>query len=379
MKTTEQDERMGLPSASGMQRIAYCPGSWRAEQSCPEPDEASEDALMGTRLHAHMEADTIPDDPEEAEAINWCTDMIAALEAKYLMGGDGFNCADYEAEKEDIREIRMVDTQGQFSGKPDRVVIYCDKALIVDYKFGRALVSRADCNLQLATLAVLVRQHYLETGTVYAAILQPYASRSEPTVCKYDIEQLAAAERYIRQVIAAANTDGAPLRPQASACKYCRAQASCPAISRQLRTAAQGDLVAAWETWTPERRREAYDLAKLAKRWAAEVERKVETDLRAEVDIPGLVLGPGRKQFVVNDPSAAFAELNVLLPDAVTPEAYTSCCKVNVSDLDKLVHAARKDADPKATVKESKDWLRASLAACGEMKVTKGSIKEVEV
>ena len=35
---------------------------------------------------------------------------------------------------------------------------------------------------------------------------------------------------------------------------------------------------------SPEKRREAYDLAKLAKKWAASVEGKVKADLKAEVD-----------------------------------------------------------------------------------------------
>ena len=30
-----EDERQGLPSASGMQRLFLCPGSWNAERKCP--------------------------------------------------------------------------------------------------------------------------------------------------------------------------------------------------------------------------------------------------------------------------------------------------------------------------------------------------------
>ena len=49
-----EDVRGGKPSASGMQRLALCPGSWQAEAKCP-PSEDSPDANMGTRLHKCME------------------------------------------------------------------------------------------------------------------------------------------------------------------------------------------------------------------------------------------------------------------------------------------------------------------------------------
>lgn len=109
-------------------------------------------------------------------------------------------------------------------------------------------------------------------------------------------------------------------------------------MSLALVNVTSGDLTAAWEQWTPEKRREAYDLAKLAKKWAASVEGKVKADLKAEVDIPGLVLAPGKKAFTITDAAAAFQILNGLFPDGITAPAFTSCCKVGITDLDKLVH-----------------------------------------
>lgn len=373
MNIIEEDERMGLPSASGLQRLAMCPGSWRAEKACPAGEE-SDDSLMGTRLHQHMEDDTTPGDPEEAEAVNWCRNTEYRLRDRYLSAPDNQPPVDAA----DIREIRMIDKQGQFSGKPDCVLIAGHKALVIDYKFGRSLAPAAGNNLQLAALAVLVHQHCTEIKTVYTAILQPYVSRQDPKVCRYDEQQLVAAEKYIRGVIAASQVDDAPLRPSHAACKYCRAQASCPATSLQVRTVCALDLNAAWEQWSPAKRREAYDIAKMARKWADAVTQKIETDLRAEVEIPGLVLGAGRKSFVITNPAAAFTTLSTLMTDTITAEAYTACCKVGVTDLDKLVYSARKATASKTTIAASKEWLRETLAECGETKVTKGSIKEVE-
>lgn len=368
-----EDERQGLPSASGMQRLFLCPGSWNAERKCPI-DEESEDAAMGTMLHACMEQGTTPEDPEDAEAVAWCREMEKALCEKHL--GMKENWTDVQT----VREVRLFERDRLFSGKPDMVAVWDRKALVVDYKFGRIPVSPAECNLQLSALAVLVMDGHeaYHVDEVFVCILQPYASRKEPAVCRYTRESVEQARAFFRACIEQAQDEHAPLKPSEKACRYCRAQSSCPAVKLALVNVTSGDLTTAWEEWSPEKRREAYDLAKLAKRWAASVESKVKADLRAEVEIPGLVLAPGKKAFTVTDAAAAFQILNGLFPDGITAQAFTGCCKVGITDLDKLVHSVRKAADAGAKVAESKDWLRKTLAGCAEVKVSDGSVKEVE-
>lgn len=368
-----EDERQGLPSASGMQRLFLCPGSWNAERKCPI-DEESDAAAMGTMLHACMEQGTTPEDPEDAEAVAWCREMEKALCEKHL--GMKENWTDVQT----VREVRLFERDRLFSGKPDMVAVWDRKAFVVDYKFGRIPVSPAECNLQLSALAVLVMDGHeaYHADEVFVCILQPYASRKEPAVCRYTRESVEQARAFFRACIEQAQDEHAPLKPSEKACRYCRAQSSCPAVKLALVQVTSGDLTAAWEEWSPEKRREAYDLAKLAKKWAASVESKVKADLRAEVEIPGLVLAPGKKAFTVTDAAAAFQILNGLFPDGITAQAFTGCCKVGITDLDKLVHSVRKAADAGARVAESKDWLRKTLAGCAEVKVSDGSVKEVE-
>lgn len=368
-----EDERQGLPSASGMQRLFLCPGSWNAERKCPH-DEESEDAAMGTMLHACMEQGTTPEDPEDAEAVAWCREMEKALYEKHL--GMKENWTDVPK----VREVRLFERDRLFSGKPDMVAVGVRKAFVVDYKFGRIPVSPAECNLQLSALAVLVMDMFKEGAAdeVFVCILQPYASRKEPAVCRYTRESVEQARAFFRACIEQAQDEHAPLKPSEKACRYCRAQSSCPAVKLALVQVTSGDLTASWEQWSPEKRREAYDLAQLAKKWAASVEAKVKADLKAELEIPGLCLTSGKKAFTVTDAAAAFQILNGLFPDGITAQAFTGCCKVGITDLDKLVHAVRKAADAGAKVAESKDWLRKTLAGCAEVKVSDGSVKEVE-
>lgn len=367
--TIEMDERQGLPSASGMQRLFLCPGSWNAERKCPVYEE-SDDAALGTMLHACMEQGTTPENPEDAEAVAWCRETEKALCEKYL--GMMENWGDVQT----LREIRLFERDRLFSGKPDMVAIWNRKAFVVDYKFGRIPVSPAECNLQLSALAVLVMDR-CEVDEAFVCILQPYASRKEPAVCRYTRKGVEQARAFFQTCIKLAQDEHAPLKPSEKACRYCRAQSSCPAVSLALVNVTSGDLTATWEQWTPEKRREAYDLAKLAKKWAASVEGKVKADLRAEVEIPGLVLAPGKKAFTVTDPAAAFNVLHELFPDRIGAAEFTAVCKVGITELDKLVHSVRKLQGIQTTVDESKRWLRKTLAGCASTKVSEGSVKEI--
>lgn len=363
-----KDERQGLPSASGMQRLFLCPGSWQAEKKCPV-DEESENAALGTMLHAHMEQGTTPEDPEDAEAVAWCREMEDSLCKKYLGSTDVSR----------YREVRLFERGDRlFSGKPDMVAVGTRKAFVVDYKFGRLPVAAAECNLQLSALAVLVMDMFEEGAMdeVFVCILQPYASRKEPAICRYTCEIVEQARVFFRVCIEAARNEHAPLKPDERACRYCRAQSSCPAVKLALVHVTSGDLTASWEQWSPEKRREAYDLAQLAKKWAASVEAKVKADLKAELEIPGLCLTSGKKAFTVTDPAEAFNVLHELFPDRIGAAEFTAVCKVGITELDKLVHSVRKLQGIQTTVDESKKWLRKTLAGCASTKVSEGSVKE---
>ena len=107
------------------------------------------------------------------------------------------------------------------------------------------------------------------------------------------------------------------------------------------------------------------------------MEAKVKADLKAELEIPGLCLTSGKKAFTVTDPAAAFSVLHELFPDRIGAAAFTSCCKVGITELDKLVHSVRKLQGIQTTVDESKKWLRKTLARCASTKVSEGSVKEI--
>lgn len=358
------DVREGRPSASGFERLVLCPGSWLAERACRvEGEPESEAAAMGTRLHDHMEHGTLPEDPVEAEAVQWCRDTEEMLKDRYLGSG----------EIEFLREYRWWSSDHRFSGQADAVFFAGSKMLVLDYKFGRHAVASAAANYQLYALAALAFELYPNVEELYAGILQPYVSRSEPRVLMLTRSEEAGLRQFVYNALNAAEAPGAKLVPGEAQCRYCRAAASCPALSHDV--AAHAPLER-WELWTPEQRRRAWDAARLAKKYVEAIERKVRADLEAGVEIPGLVLGEGKASFAVQDAQAAFSILSGEL--GVSAEEFTGCCKVGITPLDKLVHAKLKEREPKQTTKTSREWLRVTLASCGETKCSAGTIKEVQ-
>ncbi len=361
---TDVDVRGGLPSASGVERLVLCPGSWLAEMACPK-EETSEAAAMGTRLHAHLEAGSMPEDAEEAEAVEWCREMEAALALEHT---GAVNVV--------MREQRLWDGCHRFSGQPDVVYGYERCALVLDYKFGREEVVSAEQNSQLYALALLVFDNYEGFDEVRCGILQPYVCRQVPKVARFTREDVVQLRRWLYGKLDAALAPGAELCPGERQCKYCRAAASCPALGLQVQRAAGLDLTR-WEVWSLEDRRRAWDAARMAKKYVDAIERKVRADLEAGVEIPGLELGAGKASFTIADAGGAFAELAALLE--VTGEEYTRCCSVSITKLDALVHAklaAHAPEGVKQTTKASKEWLRETLADYGSVKCTAGTIKE---
>ena len=380
------DPRQGLPSASAFGRLALCPGSFMMEKACP--DESSSAASEGTLLHAYMEqlltGEPWEGTPLTAEQVELCERALRLLDGvKEMIERDNPGAAFHLVSTEERVFYRNLFGTAYYSGQWDALFqIDCpddDFLLVVDWKFGRVEVDSAEANRQLEALVPLVAQK--EQGSdiiyhgIYAAICQPRVA-GPASVTFYDLDAIDDAEQRSLVVAKAAMAPDAPRYCSEEACRYCRAKAVCHEAASMVE---QASLIATdrdkWELFSPAEKVQAYRLAKTAKKWAAAVDYRFEQDVAAGL-IPGFEMAPGRTSFTVTDPSGAFSALNAVFPDEVTAEAFAGCCKVGITELDRLVHAVRKAADPKATTKASREWLRQLLAEYGESKTTKGSVKE---
>ncbi|MFI3244262.1 MAG: DUF2800 domain-containing protein [Akkermansia sp.] len=357
------DPRLGLPSASGIERMALCRGSWLAEQACPAVAD-SQDALDGTRLHMHMEHGTLPESEEEADAVRWCRETEAALVAELL--GDAIPT------REQRLWLNGPDGKKALSGQADVVYVADGRHLIIDYKFGRGDVAEAKSNKQLLALAVLLHDMYDATAgnEYYCAILQPFASRQCPQVVRYTAIQLTEAREQLLALIESAKDPNAPLRPSVKACKYCRAAATCPAVVNTMTRVTSSELVA-WKKATPAQKSEIYALAKQAEGWAKRVLALAKSELVAGGSLPGYKLGKGKQSFKVTEPTEAFSLLNRAL--GMDGAVFAGCCSVSITKLRQAVHAKRK-ADLACTQKDTNEWLESLLEPCSEVSMSEGSI-----
>lgn len=324
------DERKGLPSASGLERIAACPGSWALERNMPE-EAKGEGAASGTRIHEYLatgKSDGMT--PEELDTACKCDVLAAELCDRYASGGD------------EISEHRF--WMPQMSGKVDRIYVADSHVLIIDFKTGREGAAVAQGNWQLRALAVLAWLQY-ECPTVFVAIVQPWVSPTV-SVCEYDRNALLKAYNEIMSVLMLAFVPSAP-RKTGDHCKYCRAKTVCPeAQGAVTRLAFHGEQ--ALEPSKIAAILEACDLAEDVIK-ANRAKAKELLTLNPEA-IPGWRLKPGNRKRTVTNPQGAFAALSHIIDGAT----FASCCTVKIGELEKAVKGKSKItlAEAKATTAE---------------------------
>ena len=139
-----------------MERRELCPGSFRLEKDLPSvPSEAAEE---GTRLHAEV-ADLITQflengkRPEPYDSLAYQA-FFRLFEIITLAGNDA----------EDVLVERRLEFKYagivQYYGYSDVVVVFPDKVLVIDFKFGYLPVTEAENNMQGAAYALAAMQEF---------------------------------------------------------------------------------------------------------------------------------------------------------------------------------------------------------------------------
>lgn len=217
-----QNERLNLPSASGLERIAKCPGSWRMEQGLPEV--TSELASEGSLIHAYLAGENVTLTDEQLELV----ERTVSEEVSVVL--NTFGLQNNGSTKAEERLWYNVAGMPVFSGKFDKLYIDGDTAILFDYKFGFIPVTNVAENIQLRAYALLVAQNY-GCSEIYVAVIQPRC-KEQSVICKYDKASLVLAHNEVLSFIKQSYEPDAPLVPNEQACKYCRANSSCPAASQ---------------------------------------------------------------------------------------------------------------------------------------------------
>ena len=322
------DPRQGKISMSRLSRVADCPGSVEAEKGLPE--KAGPDAASGTRCHSAMEtgnAGGLSD--EEAKSVIIARDLEAQLVDEWTTW-EGVDVA------EEIREARLWGFDNQISGQADCVRVHGGQALLIDYKFGHGETTEAAGNLQLRGLACLLQENRPAVDDIRVAIIQPWVS-PQISVCDYDSAALAKARKEVSRILEAAKKEGAPKRPTARACRYCKAAPTCEAYQS---TAAALVPIAPGKVIDPRAMPKLLELAALAeKALKARVEmirEQAKTMLDKNPDaIEGWELREGRTTRSVPDAGAAFEALAA--GGMIDAKGMLKATKVSLPTLEKQV------------------------------------------
>ncbi len=181
------DDRGSVPSASGVYRIAHCPGSFLYEQLFREAGEQYDGEFMHEVI--------VGDSPFEECTLDQKEVILKARRQRQevIMATIG----NYDTVKS-LREERLWLHDGPkplLSGRFDEWLVNRRMALLTDFKFGWLEVTPADMNLQLRTLAVLAWKEF-GVEDIFAAIIPP--RMGVPTVVRYDLNTLKQAEEEVR-------------------------------------------------------------------------------------------------------------------------------------------------------------------------------------
>lgn len=329
-------------SASKFEQIMLCPGSKVLQAGLP--DTPSSYAAEGTAAHQvltwalqedrpatayigrliHLDAHgktcdpadaayTFEVDEEMAGHVQVCVDYVNDLK-----GDDGVLFADIRVNYSSYLDLAF----DQAWGTADVIVARGDELIVVDFKYGMGVEVDAKRNPQMSLYALGALQAYqglvADFKRVRMAISQPRIKKA-PSEWDCSVEELeawgrstarsaVASARMAEETFGAEGWQRAFLHPDAKACKFCKAKATCPALRNDVLSSVYGE-----EPATPEEFRDfdadlqvlqdntaewlAACLAKvdLIEDWCKAVRAEAERRLLAGEKVPGFKVVQGKK------------------------------------------------------------------------------------
>ena len=340
--TQHTDRKHARLSASRMDRVMSCPGSYRLEEKMPyEP--AGEAAAIGTAIHELSEKIL------RGEAVN----PKDYPDDHFDMANEYATFINTLVENPRKRMIEVNVDAGlktlhqSLGGTADAVLVDKDHLHIVDLKTGRVLVEAED-NKQMLTYALGVMRMLNAPASIQCTmhIFQPRAGHSKWTVSGTDLIS------HGHDLLAAANlalTDDAPTNPSTSACRYCKAKPICPSMRAKVQDSARkefADLVKQADKdeaiTVPAVTPDMIELAQLAALWSDAVLESAKRQITEGSTIQGWALRPGRKTKFWKSDALAFEALKSY-PQAFDLKSPSAIAKLDITISEDLIgekHAA---------------------------------------
>lgn len=270
-------------SASRIDRVMQCPGSYRLESLMPyEP--AGEAAERGTAIHEIAE-----------KILNGIEFDKANVNAEYIdLANQYASYVDsyFESPRKRLVEVNVDDGLKKIhlalGGTADAILVEGNTLACFDLKTGRIPVSAVE-NKQLMTYALgaMMQLNAPWTIDVHLVIFQPGVGVS---IHKMSGLELKAHQDQLKAAAELALTADAPTSPSPDSCRYCKAKTICPSMREKVQEAARSDFKPD-TTVTPE----MLDTAVLVASWADAVQSAAKDQLTNGVAIQGWTMRAGRK------------------------------------------------------------------------------------
>lgn len=381
MKPVFQDnERCDLPSASIIERLALCAGSWRLSKGLPEilSPEMQRYADSGDRVHLYCQMPDLIDLtpwPDELEVAQEC------LRQRDEIIEQAFGKIPVEHIKEQrlwLYGLKAGKPQKRFSARLDFGCGPSDRYAVaaIEYKSGRGDQTESSSNLQLRSQLVLLWKHLNRKPTVgYTAVVQPLVS-GKPEICRYDYDQIKEAEKELEAILDAADDPKATLNPGEKQCKFCPARLICPAAAGVLQEIHDTELTKLLGI-EPKKMAAMLEKCDVADQIIKAARAHAKAHLKLDGNcIPGWKLEPNSPTRAIEDAEAAY---NAMSGFGMTSEKFLKeCVTVKIGGLEKATKAIAEARGEKCTAKMAKDIVNCNCAKLITEKPKEPSLERVK-
>lgn len=385
MKEIPDSLREGLPSASGISRLAACAGSQQAEAGLPDiaPETWTQE---GSNVH---DAVHTGDDSELELSEKEIAAKLKSLEDETFeqwMAGVIRISGEQPAHEDinSIRETRLWIRDERLdpiaSAQPDSIYLWGAYALCLDFKTGYKKTESIERNWQMRTQALAVKSEYPQVTHIRVAIVASRLS-SMVDLCDYNANYLLFAKRDLIQILWKSKQPDAPRVPGAH-CRYCKAMlhgrcreaityamvssSGLPATANNL------DVIQRVGQMTTSELAFVRTRKSLAEQIFEAVDARLKTLSAEELASVGLQLAPGINQTVMRDVAMAFRNLTTGDSPIVTPKELLSMMKITIGQV--VEHVAVTSDIPK---KKAKEIVEARLGEAIEKKEGNRRLKDL--
>jgi hypothetical protein len=270
-----------------------------------------------------------------------------------------------------IKEHKVSICNGLTFGTADRIAIRGNRALLIDYKFGRNSVPDAEVNPQMQAYTVGIFEEFPVIDEVKVIILIP--RRDEVSTTVYHRRDLDRLRLRVQTIIARCEEPEPELRPT-DHCLYCSAQGTCPALHRYALTIAAGyeDELQLPDEFHPSRITDpttmsrALNVARVLEKWCESVKHHALQMRLGGQEIPGHELRSRAGTRKITDPLAAW----LAVKDRLSPDQFIRCTDVSISKLE----TAFAETAPRGDKGKAKQELCEALADLGILETGKETL-----